>query len=74
MTGGKRDKQRKHILCLLVKHYIHLEKCKNDNKPTEMAMELYIRNQVGDRKFKKEGNTRRRHGGDGPKKTCLTLS
>jgi exonuclease III len=47
-TKTKRDKKPEtiRILFLLTKHFIHLMKCKEDKRPKEKDLELYIRNHL----------------------------
>jgi hypothetical protein len=41
-----KDQTTHRCLCLLVKHYIHLCKCDDDEKPTKKGMEIYLRQYI----------------------------
>jgi hypothetical protein len=40
----KEDEERERLLFLLVRHYIHLNKCNEDNTPSELGLNNYIKN------------------------------
>jgi hypothetical protein len=53
---NKREEQNLRQIILQIKHYIHIMKCKEDQKPTEMGVELYIKNNL---KIELESSKRR---------------
>jgi hypothetical protein len=55
-TKGTKKPETQRLLYLLTKHYIHLMKCKEDKRPKEKELELYIRNHL---KTEKESSKKR---------------